>query len=495
MEEKKGLEQQAAGQEAGRQAQTRFPANFVWGAATASYQIEGAWDEDGKGPSIWDTFSHTPDKVQDGDTGDTAVDHYHRWQDDIQVMKAVGLKAYRLSISWPRVLPDGEGHVNETGLGFYDRLVDGLLEAGIQPYVTLYHWDLPQALQDKGGWGNRSIVEAFSCYTEAVAQRLGDRVKHWITLNEPHVFAYAGHYGGRHAPGIMHLPTANQVAHNSLVAHGRAVSVLRALWSDAQVGITLNLSLAYPASDMPADRQAARVSDGQLNRWFLDPIFGRGYPEDMLTFYGDSVPVVEPEDMEVIAAPIDFLGVNYYTNRFVRAVSADEDAFGFTGLKPNELEQAGYEVTEMGWPVMPDGLRELLVNLYREYRPSALYITENGAAFNDLVENGEVHDPRRVEYLKEHFIAARRAISDGVPLRGYFVWSLLDNFEWAFGYSKRFGIVHVDYKTQARTLKDSAMYLRQVIEFERRSGRLSVKNQPGGVLRSNTTRFLVEEGC
>ena len=464
MDEKTEREQQVGKQEASRGAQTPFPAGFVWGAATASYQIEGAWDEDGKGPSIWDSFSRVPGNVTNGDTGDIADDHYHRWQDDVALMKSLGLKAYRFSISWPRVLPDGEGAVNERGLDFYDRLVDALFEAGIQPFVTLYHWDLPQALQEKGGWGNRAIVDRFARYTEVVAQRLGDRVKNWITLNEPHVFAYVGHYFGRHAPGLHSLPTANQVAHNALISHGRAVAVLRALWPDAQAGITLNLSLSYPASSMPADQQAARVGNGHLNRWFLDPIFGRGYPSDMLTFYDDAAPVIEPGDMETIATPIDFLGVNYYSNRFARAVSADVNPYGVGTLTAEEMIAAGYEVTEMGWPVMPDGLRELLVGLQRQYHPRAIYITENGAAFADQVNDGAVHDERRVEYFKEHFDSARRAISDGVPLRGYFVWSLLDNFEWAHGYNKRFGIVYVDYKTQARILKDSAGYLRRVIQ-------------------------------
>jgi beta-glucosidase len=463
MENKPELTKKRGISEASRSAQTLFPAGFVWGAATASYQVEGAWEEDGKGPSIWDTFSRTPGSVTNGDTGDVADDHYHRWQEDVSLMKSIGLQAYRFSISWPRVLPEGEGKVNQPGLDFYDRLVDGLLEAGIRPYVTLYHWDLPQALQERGGWGNRAIVEQFACYTEAVAQRLGDRVKDWITLNEPHVFAYVGHLHGRHAPGERSLPLANQVAHNALVAHGRAVGVIRALWPDAQAGITLNLSLAYPASGMPADRQAARTADGQLNRWFLDPIFGRGYPEDMLTLYDDAVPVIEPGDMDIISAPIDFLGVNFYSNRFARAVSADVNPFGVGSLTVDELVSAGYEVTEMGWPVMPDGLRELLVGLHRQYHPRAIYLTENGAAFADQVKDGAVHDERRVEYLKEHFAAARRAISDGVPLRGYFVWSLLDNFEWAHGYSKRFGIVYVDYGNQKRIPKDSALYYQRVI--------------------------------
>ena len=447
--------------------QAYFPAGFVWGAATASYQIEGSWSEDGKSPSIWDTYSHTPGKIVNNDTGDVADDHYHRWESDVDLMKSIGLRAYRFSISWPRVLPDGEGAPNQAGLDFYDRLVDRLLTAGIQPYVTLYHWDLPQALQERGGWTNRAIVEQFAAYSEVVAGRLGDRVRHWITLNEPHVFTYGGYYGGWHAPGLRDLAAANQAAHHALLAHGRAVSVIRALWPDAQVGITLNLSLAYPASALPADQQAARVADGQLNRWFLDPIYGRGYPEDMLTFYGETAPVIEPGDMALIAAPTDFLGINYYSNRFARAVSAETDGFGVSSLKPAELVQAGYEVTEMGWPVMPDGLRELLVRLHRQYHMPALFVTENGAAFADEVVGAgadrRVHDERRIAYLREHFAAARRALSEGVPLRGYFVWSLMDNFEWAFGYTKRFGIVYVDYQTQERILKDSARYFQQVI--------------------------------
>jgi len=446
---------------------SRFPAGFVWGAATASYQIEGAWNEDGKSPSIWDTFSHTPGNILNNDTGDQADDHYHRWETDVDLMKTIGLQAYRFSISWPRVLPGGEGAVNQAGLDFYDRLVDRLLAAGIRPYVTLYHWDLPQVLQERGGWVNRAIVEQFAAFSEVVAQRLGDRVRHWITLNEPYVFTYGGYYGGWHAPGLKDLAAANQAAHHALVAHGRAVSVIRAQRPDAQVGITLNLSLAYPASDLPADHQAARIADGQLNRWFLDPIYGRGYPEDMLTFYGEAAPAIEPGDLETAAAATDFLGVNYYSNRFVRAVSADVDGLGVSGLKAEELVRAGYEVTEMGWPVMPDGLRELLVRLHRDYRMPAIYVTENGAAFADVVEgtgaDRRVRDERRVAYLREHFAAARRAISEGVPLRGYFVWSLMDNFEWTFGYSRRFGIVYVDFQTQERILKDSARYLQQVI--------------------------------
>jgi beta-glucosidase len=461
--------------EASLSSQTRFPASFLWGAATASYQIEGAFDEDGRGQSIWDTFSHTPGNVLNNDTGDIADNHYHRMEEDVRMMQRLGLQAYRFSIAWPRILPGGEGEINDSGLDFYDRLVDRLMEAGIRPWATLYHWDLPQALQDRGGWGNRAILEQFTRYTEAVVQRLGDRVKDWITLNEPHVFAYLGHYWGGHAPGLRSLPLANQVAHNALVAHGRAVSVVRALSHDARVGITLNLNMSYPSSDLPADRQATRFADGQLDRWFLDPLYGRGYPADMLALYGDAVPEIEAGDMDAIATPTDFLGINYYSNRFVRAVSSDVNELGFSQLGAEELVQAGYEVTAMGWPVMSDGLRELLVRLHREYHPHAIYITENGAAFDDSVETdssgaSRVHDPRRVEYLKEHFAAARRAISEGVPLRGYFAWSLMDNFEWALGYDKRFGIVYVDYQTQQRVLKDSALYYQQVIQANQALG-------------------------
>lgn len=443
---------------------SRFPAQFIWGAATASYQIEGAWNEDGKGPSIWDTFSHAPGNVSNGDTGDIADDHYHRWQEDIHMMKSMGLKAYRFSIAWSRIFPSGAGDVNSAGLDFYDRLVDGLLAAGITPYATLYHWDLPQALQDLGGWTNRAIIDQFASYTEAVADRLGDRVKHWITLNEPYVFTYLGYYFGMHAPGYRNLGDANQAAHNAMVAHGRAVSVLRALWPDAEVGITLNLCLSYPASDMPGDRLAARIADGQQNRWFLDPLYGRDYPEDLWTYYGDTVPEMEADDMEIISTPTDFLGINYYHNQFVRSVNTQTNGSGFASLSRDDLIAAGYELTEMDWPVMPDGLRELLVRVNKDYQPGAIYITENGAAFADQVEDGSVHDPRRVSYLREHLSSARRAISEGVPLRGYFAWSLMDNFEWALGYSKRFGIVYVDYQTQQRILKDSAHFYQKVIQ-------------------------------
>ena len=441
---------------------TQFPQDFVWGAATAAYQIEGGVNEDGRGASIWDTFSHTPGKTDNGDTGDIACDHYHRWQDDVQLMQELGLQAYRLSIAWPRVFPQGWGQVNERGLDFYDRLVDALLEANITSFVTLYHWDLPQALQDRGGWVNRDTVDAFATYADAVSRRLGDRVKQWITHNEPWVVSFIGNYQGRHAPGIQDLPTALHVSHHLLLSHGRAVPILRANSANAQVGITLNLAPARADSDTPDDHQAATRADGYQNRWFLDPLYGRGYPADMLELYGDQFPAVSAADLQEIAAPIDFLGINYYFPAFVRA-GTDATPLGFASLQRDELVAAGYELTEMGWPVVADGLSELLMRVHHDYAPPAIYITENGAAFADQAVDGSVNDPRRVAYLHDHFRAAQQTIDAGVPLRGYFVWSLMDNFEWGLGYSKRFGIVYVDYTTQQRIPKTSARWYQRVI--------------------------------
>jgi beta-glucosidase len=441
----------------------RFPDGFLWGTATAAYQIEGAVNEDGRGPSIWDTFSHTPGKTFEGHTGDVACDHYHRWPEDVRLMQQLGTPAYRFSIAWPRIFPQGTGQVNERGLDFYDRLVDALLQAGITPFVTLYHWDLPQALQDRGGWASRETVEAFAAYADVVARRLGDRVKHWITHNEPWVVAFAGHFLGVHAPGIQDSATALQVSHHLLLSHGRAVPAIRAASPDAQVGITLNLSPVHPAADSEEDRLAAQRYDGFLNRWFLDPIFGRGYPQDMLEVYGELAPTVEPGDLEAIAASLDFLGVNYYTPAFVRHDSSDANLLKLAPLSPEELQARGYEVTEMGWAVVPNGLYELLIRLQRDYAPSTIYITENGAAFEDRLEDGRVHDPKRIAFLRDHFGAAHRAVQDGVPLRGYFVWSLMDNFEWAHGYSKRFGVIYIDYDTLERIPKESYAWYAEVI--------------------------------
>jgi beta-glucosidase len=435
-----------------------FPPGFLWGAATASYQIEGAPHEDGKGESIWDRFSHTPGKVSNGDTGDLACDHYHRWPQDVELMREMGLGAYRFSVAWPRILPEGRGAVNRAGLDFYDRLTDALLEKGIVPFVTLYHWDLPQALQDAGGWNNRDTARLFADYAEIVATRLGDRVKRWITHNEPIVAAFNGHYTGEHAPGIKDLGVAYQVAHHLLLSHGLATQVLKSQNQGFQTGITLNLTVAHPAGDSSDDEAAARRQDGYSNRWFLDPVFRGSYPEDMLEIIGSHAPSVQDGDMATITSPLDFLGINYYSRSVVRH-DPGNPPFNMSQVKPR-----GAEYTDANWEVYPDGLRELLERLHRDYPAPAYYVTENGAAFPDLLSPGDkVHDPRRQAYLEAHFEAAASAISAGVPLKGYFVWSLMDNFEWALGYSKRFGIIYVDYPTQRRIWKDSALWYRECI--------------------------------
>ncbi len=436
----------------------RFPDGFLWGAATAAYQIEGAWDEDGKGRSIWDTFSHTPGKVADGNTGDVACDHYHRWREDVALMRELGLRAYRFSVSWPRVLPEGTGRVHRAGLDFYSRLVDALLEAGIAPALTLYHWDLPQALQDRGGWGVRETAEAFAAYADVVSEALADRVALWITHNEPSVVAMEGHVGGEHAPGLTDPTLGVQVAHHLLLSHGLAVPALRANGA-RDVGITLTIWPVAPASDAREDLAAAERAWLQEARWYLDPLYRATYPQELLATYERHglAPRVEEGDLATIAAPIDFLGLNYYSRNVVRA-DPTEEPLRFSGVR----EEGEY--TETDWLVYPDGLFDLLTRVQREYAPPVVYVTENGAAFTDMVDpDGAVHDERRVVYLREHFRAAARAIEVGVPLHGYFVWSLMDNFEWAEGYSKRFGIVRVDYDTQRRTIKDSGRFYRDVI--------------------------------
>ncbi len=443
-----------------------FPDGFLWGTATASYQIEGAVNEDGRGQSIWDRFSHTPGATLNGETGDVACDHYHRWREDVGLMRQLGVNAYRFSIAWPRILPGGRGEVNPAGLDWYDALVDRLLELGITPFATLYHWDLPQALQDEGGWSNRAIAETFADYAEVVAGRLGDRVKYWITFNEPWVVAMRGNYYGQHAPGLRDLRTALQVAHNELIAHGLAVPRLRAVVPDAQVGITLNLTQSRPASSRPEDERAARYHDAHQNRWFLDPIFGRGYPDELSALYGDRMPSIQAGDLETAAVPIDFLGVNYYSPLYARAPHAGEtDEVGFTLLSTDELHAIGLQTTEIGKPITgAQPFAELLVHLGETYQPRAIYITENGAAMPEDVGDGSVHDPLRVAYLEDHIGAVREAIDAGAPVRGYFVWSFMDNFEWAWGFSMRFGLVRVDYATLQRTVKDSGYWYRDVVQ-------------------------------
>ncbi len=431
-----------------------FPSDFVWGAATAAYQVEGAATEDGRGESIWDRFSATPGKVVNGDTGAVACDTYHRYAEDIGLMRSLGIGAFRLSVAWPRILPEGRGRVNQAGLDFYDRLVDDSLANGLDPYVTLYHWDLPQVLEDRGGWPARETVEAFTEYTEVVVSRLGDRVRHWITQNEPWVASWLGYGLGLHAPGRKSDSDALAAGHHILVAHGRAAEVLRREAPASEVGIAIDLVPMYPFSDNEADVEAAHREDGFRNRWFLEPVLGRGYPEDMLERYDEILPTIEDGDMDTIAAPLDFLGINYYTRSVVRA-------------SVGEVPAEGAEHTEMGWEVYPDGLYRLLVHLQTVYEPPALYITENGAAFADARENGRVADSRRVSYLEGHLDAVVAAIAEGVPVRGYFLWSLLDNFEWAFGYSRRFGIVYVDFDTLERVPKDSFTWYRDFIATQR----------------------------
>ncbi|HEY7062203.1 MAG TPA: GH1 family beta-glucosidase [Chloroflexota bacterium] len=442
-------------------ASDRLPEGFVWGAATAAYQIEGAAREDGRGESIWDRFSHTPGKTANGDTGDVACDHYHRWAQDVQLMRDLGLRAYRFSVAWPRVLPAGRGAINEAGLAFYERLVDALLAAGITPWITLYHWDLPQPLEDAGGWPNRSTAAAFTAYADGVTRRLGDRVRHWITLNEPWCSAVLGYYTGDHAPGRTDQCAALAATHTLLLAHGEAVAVIRANSPGARVGITLNLTPTYAADPSPGASDAARRYDGHFNRWFLDPLYVRGYPEDMLAVYGDAAPRAGASDFATIAAPTDFLGVNYYTSAFIR------DAPASPPLRVAHARLPDGEYTAMDWLVYPRGLADLLDRLARDYPVGRLYITENGAAYADPPPvGGRVADAHRTRYLHQHLAVAAEA-ARRVPLNGYFLWSLMDNFEWGHGYTKRFGITYVDYATQRRIVKDSGHWYRQVIAQNR----------------------------
>jgi beta-glucosidase len=448
-----------------------FPSGFVWGAATSAYQIEGATDEDGRGESIWDRFARSDSRIEDGSTGDVACDHYHRWREDLALMNALGLRAYRFSVAWPRVMPTGRAPVNERGIDFYDRLVDGLLERSIAPYVTLYHWDLPQRLQDEGGWTARSTAYAFVEYADAVTRRLGDRVRRWITHNEPWCASLVGHQEGRHAPGLRDWQAALGSAHHLLLSHGMTLDVVRSNSPDAQVGITLNLSPVVPASESAADAEACRYHDGHMNRWFLDPLYRGRYPQDMVEAHlarghltngaGRSpLPFVRPGDLEVIAGRTDFLGINYYNRTVARSdrVPEAENAPRTVFLAPEA------DWTDMGWEVYPAGLTELLRRVQADYRPPKMYVTENGASYGEGPDAlGRVPDAKRQRFVRDHLIAARRAIDEGVPLAGYFLWSLLDNFEWERGYTQRFGITWVDYDTQKRIPKDTALWYSRVI--------------------------------
>lgn len=435
--------------------------SFLFGAATASYQIEGAVTEDGRGPSVWDDFSHTPGKIRTGETGDRACDHYHRMKEDVMIMSRLGLDAYRFSIAWPRVVPDGDGAVNQAGLDFYDRLADALAEAGIVPFATLFHWDLPSALQKKyGGFADRRCAEAYVRYVEAVTARLGDRVKHWITFNEPWVYSVVGHMLGIHAPGKKNPWQMMRVAHHQLLAHGMAVDVIRAAVPDARVGITLNLAPIHPRSGSEKDRKAAFLADQFLNRFYLDPVFKKEYPRELWKKIGPVRPKVRAGDMDIIGRKIDFLGINNYTRE--RAYHKRRPLFPFhmTGMDipETEFEKDGVRYTAMGWEVYPEGLYELLTRIRDEYGNPVTYITENGAAFTDRPENGVVNDRKRIEFLEEYTASVMKAEADGCNVRGYFVWTLIDNFEWAEGYAKRFGLVHVDFETGERTVKESGKW-------------------------------------
>jgi beta-glucosidase len=429
---------------------------FVWGVATSSYQIEGAANEDGRGKSIWDTFCKVPGKVANFDNGDIACDHYHRYKEDLDLMKWMGVKAYRFSVAWPRVIPDGVGRVNEMGLDFYDRLIDSLLEREIAPWLTMYHWDLPEALQIRGGWNNREVVEWFGEYAEVLTSRFGDRVKNWMTLNEPLCSAWLGHLYGDMAPGIKDLQTALNVSHHLLMSHGLACQVIRSNVSEANVGIVINVTPAVPATDSQEDSNAAQLADGFDNRWFLDPVFGRTYPADVIDTLGAS-PEIHSGDMKLIAQDLDFLGVNFY---FRQTVAADQNS---KPLPIRSVNRENVKRTAMNWEVHPQAFEEILLRISKEYSPKAIYITENGSAWNDEVINGEIIDDERIDYLARHLDAMRSAREQGAPILGYFAWSFLDNFEWAYGYEKRFGLIYVDYKTQKRTPKKSAFFYRQLL--------------------------------
>jgi beta-glucosidase len=437
----------------------RFPAEFVWGAATSAYQIEGAVAEGGRGESIWDRFAARPGAILNGDDGTVACDSYHRYRDDVRLMRELGLNGYRFSIAWPRVLPEGRGRPNAAGLDFYDRLVDELLAAGIEPFVTLYHWDLPQVLEDRGGWPVRDTAEAFAEYVEVVVGHLGDRVRHWITQCEPWVISWLGYGWGEHAPGRRSDAAALAAAHHVLLSHGRAVEVVHRDAPGAEVGITIDLVSYHPLTESSEDAAAVVRADGFRNRWILDPVLRGTYPEDMLELYERILPAVEDGDMQAIAAPLEFLGVNYYTRNVVRADQSEAE--------PVTVPTVGAEHTEMGWEVYPDGLYEVLVRLRDEYELPPLYVTENGAAYSDQRSNGTVEDPRRISYVGRHLDAIARAIEAGVSVRGYFLWSLLDNFEWALGYSRRFGIVYVDFETLERVPKASYRWYRDLIAGHR----------------------------
>jgi beta-glucosidase len=439
----------------------RFPRDFTWGFAASAYQIEGAAFEDGRGISIWDTFSRKPGAVVDGHNGDVACDHYHRYAADVALMAELGASAYRFSISWPRVIPNGTGAVNQRGLDFYQRLVDALLDAGIAPMINLFHWDLPQALQDRGGFANAESVGWFTDYAAMLVARLGDRVNDWMTFNEPAVYAFLGHADGIHAPGLKDWPTAIKVADNQLRSHAAAASAIRAIIPGARIGVAFDVNHIAPASDSEQDVRAAQLASAGRDAWFLDPLFGRGYPALGLEAHRaaghlEGVDLTDPPD-----GKLDYLGLNYYRRD---SISANSD----TPYDWREVTQPGAELTEMGWQVVPSGLRDTLIDLNARYSPPDIVISENGAAYPDPVsEGGRVRDNDRIGYLERHLEAVADARDAGVPVSGYYVWSLMDNYEWSLGYTKRFGVIRVDFETQRRTIKDSGRWYQALIAASR----------------------------
>ena len=443
---------------------TSFPKGFVWGAATSSYQVEGATSEDGRSEGIWDRFCKIPGAVRNGESGEVACDFFHRYPDDVRLMQELGVDAFRFSVSWPRILPDGRGRIEPRGLDFYDRLVDELLAAEIRPFLNLYHWDLPQTLEDEGGWPARATAEAFVELAEAVAGRLGDRVRDWSTHNEPWCAAWLGYGLGVHAPGRKSRADAVAASHHLLLSHGWAVEAIRREARDPQVGVIIDAWPAYPASDDPADAAAARAVDAVRNRFFFEGALRGSYPEEALEVLAPTEPPVREGDMAALAPRLDWVGVNNYSRTLVRADPG--------GGEPLEVRAPEGRLTEMGWEVYPEALYELLTRVHREYAPAALYVTENGAAFGDVrSHDGRVRDPERTEYLADNLDGVARAIGEGVPVRGYFVWSLLDNFEWSLGYGRRFGLVYVDYPTLERVPKDSFFWYQGLIEANRPASR------------------------
>ena len=430
---------------------------FTWRVSTSSYQIEGAANEGGRGPSIWDTFSRIPGAVANADNGDIACDHYHRYNEDLDLMKWLGVGAYHFSIAWPRVIPTGSGPLNKVGMDFYDRLIDGALERGITPWPTLYHWDLPQALQDKGGWNNRECAHWFAEYSYLMAEAFSDRVKNWVTINEPFCSAWLGHLYGVMAPGIKDLQTGINASHHLLLGHGLAVRAIREAASDVKVGITLNFTPAITLGDSAEDQLAVQLADGFDNRWFGDPVFKASYPQDIVSAFNKEVPI-HAGDMQIISTPVDFLGLNYY---FRQTVAYDSSA---QPLPYKQVIAPNVERTGMGWEVHAETFTDLLTRINKDYAPKEIFITENGSAWDDEVVDGKVDDPNRVRYLERHIDAMFDAKIQGVPISGYFAWSLMDNYEWAYGYAKRFGLIYIDYPTQKRIPKTSAYYYRERIK-------------------------------